>query len=311
MTLSKEQLERLERLRGLFLDERGDAALCDYWRDPEDLRAYEAILAVRIGWKWRAAIDEAAERGFVPPPDATVLDFGCGSGIAGRVYAERFGAGRVWCHDRSSLAMKAAAALARAALPAVVVEPLRDVGATAPDVLLVSHVLGELDARGEALLDELVRRSGLVLIVEPGSREVSRRLSALRDRLPEGVRVLAPCPHAAKCPALASPGDWCHFFAEPPARAFTDGDWVKAARAVGIDQRALPYSFLALARGEAGASGGQPGHRLLGRPRVGKHAATVQLCTEHGLVGRTVEKRSDQELWRRLKKSPFAVRSLP
>jgi hypothetical protein len=83
------------------------------------------------------------------------------------------------------------------------------------------------------------------------------------------------------------------------------------ARAVGIDQRALPYSFLALARGEAGASGGQPGHRLLGRPRVGKHAATVQLCTEHGLVGRTVEKRSDQELWRRLKKSPFAVRSLP
>ncbi|MFO1053705.1 MAG: hypothetical protein U1F36_15935 [Planctomycetota bacterium] len=64
MTLSRDELHRLERLRALFLDdERGAMSLADYWRDDGDLAAYDSVLAERIGWKWDAVLDECAARG--------------------------------------------------------------------------------------------------------------------------------------------------------------------------------------------------------------------------------------------------------
>ena len=105
------------------------------------------------------------------------------------------------------------------------------------DVVLLGQVLSELD-RGE-LLDTparltrhvaLVRRllrdavmpHGTLVIVEPALRDRTRHLHALRDAVlaapaagtsdpgAPAVTLFAPCLHAASCPALAHPGDWCH-----------------------------------------------------------------------------------------------------
>lgn len=308
--MPRELLTRLQRLREHFLDDaRGERALADYWRDERDLAAYDSVFGARIGWKWDAALAECRDRGFARADDAVVLDFGCGSGVAARAFVRDFGAREVLVHDRSRAAAKFAARALRAANPQLSVREVADVGALRPDVLLVSHVLGELDERGEAALRALIERSTRVVVVEPGSKTVARRLSALRDALLRTFHVVAPCPHAQRCPALANGDDWCHFFAPPPPEVFTTSTWAVAARELGIDLRALPYSFLALTR--APLAHEPPPHRTLGRADVGKHDATVQVCEANGLRRAVVTKRADPTTWRALKKDPAALRTLP
>jgi hypothetical protein len=307
---TRDQFERIARLRATFLDDdRGERAGADYWRDELDLAAYDALFGARIGWKWDAALAECRERGFARADDNVVFDFGCGSGVAARKFVRAFGAREVRVHDRSARAMSFTAASLRAQDPAVSVHQVRDFSSVRPDVLLVSHVLGELDEPGEAALRALIERSQRVVIVEPGSKLVARQLSALRDELLGTFHVTAPCPHALRCPALTSPRDWCHFFATPPPEVFTESGWAIAARELGIDLRALPYSFLALAREPAAIA--PPPHRVLGRARVGKHDAALQVCEADGLRSVRITKRADAALWRSLKKDPAALRLLP
>src|SRR6202011_496947 len=102
-------------LRQRFLD--GTAGATDYWSSENDLALYDATFGERIGWKWDAVLSELAARGWQPRSRA-VLDWACGSGVAGRRVAA------LWpeieslaLHDRSPLAVRFATAKARALLP--------------------------------------------------------------------------------------------------------------------------------------------------------------------------------------------------
>ncbi len=312
MPPSRLLLERIQRLRELFLDDdRGAGALDDYWRSDADLVAYDAVLGARIGWKWDAVLAECEARGFGRADGQCVLDFGCGSGIAAQRFTARFGAGEVLCHDRSRTAVEFAVRQLRKASPALAARAVRDLDDLQPDVLLISHVLGELDARGEASLRQLILRSRRVVIVEPGNRHVARRLSTLRDELRAKFTIVAPCTHALSCPALANENDWCHFFAAPPPEVFTSSEWVLTARALGIDLRALPYAFLALIRDGEPAGSSETRARVLGRPELTARRARVQVCDPAGLRLVEVGKRDDPVTWRALKKHPESVRFLP
>jgi SAM-dependent methyltransferase len=313
MTPTRDLLERIERLRTMFLAERPPGApLPDYWRDDRDLQAYDAVLGARIGWKWDAALAECQDRGLPRADDAVVLDYGCGAGIAARKFAAKFGAKEVLCHDRSARAREYASRAIRIAMPAVAARAVATVYDQRPDVLLVSHVLGELDAAGLQQLELLALRSRCVFVVEPGNQPVSRALSMLRDRLLPQFDAIAPCPHQAACPALRGTRDWCHFFAAPPPQAFTDGDWVRTTKALGIDARALPYSFLCLVQKDAAPRPAAPRlPRLLGRPTLHPHTAVVQVCEADGLHDVELQKRRDPALWKALKKEPETVRDLP
>jgi hypothetical protein len=304
-------LARITRLRELFLEEQqSKRTIADYWRDARDIEAYDAVLAARIGWKWDAALRECADRGFDRADDQVVLDYGCGSGVAARRFVTHFGAGRLWLHDRSPHAMAFAQESLAATAPSVSSGPLKDVRDANPDVLLVSHVLGELDQAGEDELRALISRSKRVLIVEPGNRTLARRLSGLRDDLLDRFSVIAPCPHQRTCPALAAENDWCHFFATPPPEVFTDGFWARVARELSIDLRSLPYAFLAMARqDEATTAPTLSGDvRLLGRAEIHKHFARVRSCSEAGLEQIEIPKRHEPQIWRALKKRPEQVR---
>ncbi|MBK8096163.1 MAG: hypothetical protein IPK26_03600 [Planctomycetes bacterium] len=310
MSLSRDELARIERLRELFLDEgRGERRLPDYWRDQIDLQAYDRVLAARIGWKWDAALAECQERGLPRADERLVVDFGCGSGIAATRFTHWCGAGQVLLHDRSPAAMAFSLAALRHRHPTVAAAIAPDLRDIRPDVLLVSHVLGELDPGGLTALTDLIARSDTVVIVEPGTRAIALRLAALRDRLLDSWHVLAPCPHRHTCPTLASGTDWCHFFATPPAAVFTDGELVRTARAIGIDARSLPYSFLALTR--TPPSTPAPHARGLGRAAISAHAAHVQICTAAGLQRAEIDKRTQAQRWRELKRRPEALRPWP
>lgn len=295
----------LDRLRETFLTNVRTEG--PYWHTITDLECYDLTYAERIGWKWDAVLDELQMRGWRAPEKATILDWGCGSGVAGRRVAQFLGpsAARLVLHDHSALAMEFATRRAHQAFPAHQVEQAshRFLQEGAIDVLVVSHVLNELDETGRVELGGLIARSRTVLWVEPGTHEVSRALAVWRERLrSEGWNVVAPCTHNEAC-GLFSPGNerhWCHFFAAPPPQIFANSEWVKFGQRAGIDLRALPYSFLAIDRRPveqpAGAS------RILGEPRLYKGFAKIFNSDAGGVSELMLQQRADKQLFKSLKR---------
>ena len=299
--------EVLDRLRGNFLS--GAAAEGPYWHTLTDLECYNFTYGQRIGWKWDAVLRELRRRGWTPPAGGTVLDWGCGSGVAGRSVVDFFGAAgfsRLTVHDHSALAMDFAEHHARQRFPAL------DVGRASPrllagdepiGVLVLSHVLNELHDTDLTGLGKLMNRAETILWVEPGNHEVSRVLGQWRKKLTPAFKVVAPCTHQAACGVLAAGNEkhWCHHFAAPPPEIFSDSGWVKFGQRAGVDLRSLPYSFLALDKRPAI----QPadGSRILGEPRIYKGHAKIFNCSEAGVEELTLPQRVDKELFKTMKRA--------
>ncbi len=298
------ELERLRELREVFLESREDCSggWGAYWESEEDLALYDETFGRRIGWKWEAVLGELERRGRLLG-GASVLDWGCGTGIASRRYLAALdarGVERVHLWDRDRSAREFAARRVHDEQPGL--EVLTELPGGPPDVLLVSHVLGELDLAGLAELLELAGRCGVVLWVEPGTPDTSRRLGEARARLARSLDVLGPCTHQAACGALAPGAGWCHFFARAPQEIYTQGRWAEFGRELEIDLRSLPYAYLALAaRGalaQAGARGGRA--RLIGRPRLSRGRALLDVCDENGVRELAYLQRTDKALFRSL-----------
>lgn len=290
----------LERLRTAFL--AGTAGADDYWQSEADLASYDATFAQRIGWKWDYVLAELTRRGW-SPPKGELLDWGCGSGIAARAFLDHFGTDavrklHVW--DRSTLAMEFAARRARTKYPGLkIASSLPD----SPAVLLLSHVLTELNPEAASSLVELAARAECLLWVEPGTYEASRALIAIREQLRGVFHVVAPCTHQTACGMLAPQNQrhWCHHFARPPAAVFTDGLWARFANLIGIDLRDLPLSFLVLdKRSVAPMPSGAA--RVIGHPRIYKAHALLLGCDADGVRERQLTKRALPEEFRRWKK---------
>jgi hypothetical protein len=297
----------LERLRQGFLD--GTSRRSDYWRSRRDLEAYDRTFAQRIGWKWDFVLAELAARGWLPP-EGDVLDWGCGSGIAGRAFLGYFGAaaaqrapGGLALWDRSSLAMAFAAERARAAFPSVAVRIAG--GEEAAPTVLLSHVLTELpDAHLDRLL-AMLNKATAVIWVEPGTYDASRRLIAIRERLRGAFQLVAPCTHQAACGLLTPENQrhWCHHFATTPTEVFMDGDWARFARIAGVDLRSLPVSFLVLGKRPAPAFAGElTTFRVVGRPRVYKGYALIMGCDAGGVRDYRLAKSRLGDEFRRVKR---------
>jgi len=281
----------LDALRASYLD--GTAGTTDYWKSEALLRAYDATFARRIAWKWHWVLKELDRLGW-PPPEGTLLDYGCGTGVAAReVMAHYRGSGlnSVALHDRSPQALKFAVEAVRREFPDMTVSP------RLPDsagLMLVSHVLPELDEAGIAALLAEAEKAQAVIFVEPGTRDTSRRLIALREKLIAQMHPVAPCVHAARCGLLTEENErhWCHFFAPPPNEVFTDGGWFRFSRALGIDLRSLPLSFLVMDR-RAPAPLPQGSVRVLGHPRIYKAHVLLHGCDASGVAEKRLTKRTD------------------
>jgi hypothetical protein len=298
--------EVLDRLRETFLSARKLAG--PYWHTITDLECYNLTYGERIGWKWDAVLTELKQRGWSPPAAATVLDWGCGSGVAGRRAIAAFGAGafrRLLVHDHSELAMDFSVHVGRETFPQLEVgrAEVRDLRGTAPiGLLILSHVLNELDENARADLAALCARAETILWVEPGTHEVSRALGDWRETLlATGFVAVAPCPHSAACGVLAAGNErhWCHAFASPPANLYADSAWVKFGQRAGIDLRSLPYCFLALDRRAVSAA--TPLSRIIGQPRIYKGYAKVFNCDADGVSELMLQKRDAPELFKALK----------
>jgi len=159
------------------------------------------------------------------------------------------------------------------------------------DLVTVSYVLGELAADPRAALlaqlaQRLVRSSGVLVLVEPGSvAGFARILAARASVLAAGMRVVAPCPHAGPCP-MGAGGDWCHFSARLP-RSSAHRRAKGAAR--GFEDEKFSYLVAST----------QPGARAQARvvrhPQLRKGVVSLQLCGDPpGLRAELVSKRQGE-----------------
>ncbi len=296
----------LDRLRGKFLN--GPAPGESYWRSERDLASYDLTYGERIGWKWDAVLHELHLRGWSPPP-GPLLDWGCGSGVAGRRVIEAFGRDSftsLRVHDHSPLACNFAITSAQEKFSGLDADVYRDGGPVG--LLVLSHVLNELDDNARKALATLIARSTAVIWVEPGTHVVSRDLISWREPLLDSHHVIAPCTHAAACGLLA-PGrerDWCHHFAKPPLGIHADSNWVRFGQRAGIDLRSLPYSFLVLERkGVRPAPAPLPPEagRILGRPEHYKPYVRLYNCSVDGVNQLTVPKRTAPDLYKHLERA--------
>ncbi|MEO6005759.1 MAG: small ribosomal subunit Rsm22 family protein [Opitutus sp.] len=314
MTWSELDWKALDRLREGFL--HGAAANGPYWQTGSDLASYDFTYGERIGWKWDHVLRELRLRGW-RPASRHVFDWGCGSGIAARRVIEAFGpesfdALTVW--DHSAAACDFATDAAQKAFPSLQVASATP-GFLSSDepigLLVISHVLNELAPDALTRLQDVIARAAEVIWVEPGTHDVSRSLSALRDGFRPSFRIVAPCTHQLLCPALAEGNerDWCHFFAPPPSEIFAQPDWVKFGQRAGIDLRSLPYCFVALDRMDKSTHDPELS-RIIGRPEHFKPYARVLNCDATGLNELELLKRSDPALFKQLDrtKAPLIYR---
>jgi hypothetical protein len=303
MTWTELDWKSLDGLRAQFLDAKPRDA--PYWKSAEELAHYDLTFGERIGWKWDAVLDELGIRGW-SPRGGGVLDWGCGSGIASRRVIGHFGPrafGSLSVWDHSQIAGEFARKAAARDFPNLnvsIASPGFLSGNEPIGLLLISHVLNELQPTGFDEIRALAARSEAVIWTEPGTRDASRALGRLRDELSLGFGMVAPCTHSNGCPILA-PGNerhWCHHFAFPPPAIFADSNWVKFGQRAGIDLRSLPYSFIALDRNWKSKDSALS--RVIGRPEHFKPYARLLNCDASGLAELKVMKRTAPELFKEL-----------
>ncbi len=309
----------LRRLRARFLDfDRGDDDVAgaasapidrsDYWESFAAMASYDFTFAERIGWKWDTILAELSTRGWTPPA-GTVLDWGCGTGVAGRRVVEAWPdqSRKLLLWDRSEPGRQFATKRARQTFPRIAIS--QATAETVPDLLVVSHVLNELSPDGLERLAAVMEQAQAVLWVEPGTSPVSRKLISVRERLREKFNIVAPCTHALKCGMLAAGNErhWCHHFARIPGFVHTDPGWGRFSKTLEIDISTLPFSYLVLDKRPAAINPDPELARVIGVPRFYKGFAKILSCQADGVRELTLQKRDTPDFLKAMKKDPGSL----
>lgn len=305
MSFPRELHDRLARLRGRFIGEAAEGG--DYWDSEETLAAYDTSFGERIGWKCDAVLGELALRRWSPPAGTVLVDYGCGSGIASHRVVGAFGEDHfsaVHLGDRSPLATAFASAKLRSSFSGLEVRTATPAPQIpeGPFTLVVSHVLNELDPAERAALLRIAERAAAIICVEPGTSDAAGMLVVIREELRAAMRVIAPCTHCEAC-GLTQPENnrhWCHHFARPPTVAFTDPFWSDFSRAMSVDIRSLPYSFLVLDSRRAASTDPEGVSRIIGSPREYKGFSKLLVCSDTGVAEMRLQKRDDPALFKEL-----------
>lgn len=219
-------------------------------------------------------------------PRGMLLDWGSGSGAAALAAVVR-GARAPILIDAAPEAL----GLARKIFALLGVEA-RVAPASAPppaQTIVAAHSLNEWRAReGKADYAAVLRKwlthvgpGGRIFVIEPGIKETSRVLQAVRDSLRGEARILAPCTHAESCPLIPRTHDWCHMTWPLPMGPAAEA----LVASAGHTARRTVFSWLVLENADPLPADGR---RVLQVHPSGKGKLVAELCGGTGhtaLVG--------------------------
>jgi len=152
--------------------------------------------------------------------DLKVLDFGCGPGTAAFSLAAYTDAKlSVTCLDSSDEMLSVAKKINQNILNNKIsnINFIKELNSESSfDLIMLPNVLNELDNKMELIheLFPLLNPGGILLILEPALKEITRNSMSLRDgilKLYPELAPIFPCTHRNDCPMLKrSEKDWCH-----------------------------------------------------------------------------------------------------
>lgn len=259
-----------------------------------DLAARAAFFTIADAMKIAVPLGELARRGVLPAATPLrVLDLGAGCGAMSLGLAATLGdrALEIVAIDQDGAALQiAAAALQQLAGLRITTQTTNVAQAALPaaDLVVIGTLLNELTPDvARAVVERALAAigdDGAVIIIEPALRDTSRRLHELRDVLiGRGAHVFAPCTrHAAPCPALADPDDWCH---EDRALVLAPRT-AELARLTHLRDAGMKFSYLVLRKQPTALveDGVGTAWRLVSAARIAKGKHEVIGCSEHGRV---------------------------
>lgn len=143
----------------------------------------------------------------------------------------------------------------------------------------LGHEIAELGGLLHAQAERALAAGGVLAILEPATRDATRRLHALRDDLlTRGFCVVAPCLHQKRCPMLARAEDWCHEvrpWEQPRYHRRLD-------HLTRLDKRRLQFSYLALSRGVVGEPAPERAARVVSTVLREKGRTRFRTCDASG-----------------------------
>lgn len=163
----------------------------------------------------------------------------------------------------------------------------------AADLVVLSYSVGELSPLN---LNEVVKKGfeaaqELFIVIEPGTPSGFKRIAVIRDLvLSLGGFLVAPCPHAEKCPI--SENDWCHFSIRLNRSRFH-----KVVKQSVLGYEDEKFSFVAFSKKRQKL----PCARVIRHPEVHSGHVELTLCSD-GKIEETIISRKMKDKYRAAKK---------
>lgn len=148
------------------------------------------------------------------------------------------------------------------------------------DLVLFAYSFGEISLQIE-VLKRAWDAAAVLVIVEPGTPRGFENILKARNQLIEwGGNLIAPCPHMVACPMKG--GDWCHFSVR--LERTREHRQLKGGALGWEDEK---FSYVAFAKEPVERAQG----RILRHPQKQTGSVVLQLCTEEGLLEKTISKK--------------------
>lgn len=161
------------------------------------------------------------------------------------------------------------------------------------DLVILSYSLGELPNNAISQLIEACWNltNGFLVIIEPGTPTGFNLIRSIRDQLIAlKAYLVAPCPHANKCPMENK--NWCHFD-ERVERSFLHRR-IKGGTLGYEDEK---FSYLIVSKKPCRL----PESRILRHPQKHSGHMIFELCTSQGIEQRIISKRTP-EIYKKARK---------
>lgn len=219
----------------------------------------------------------------------TVLDLGAGPGTA---FWALPGCGSITHIEQDREMISLAKRLAPESPHTWIKGDIKDLLFPASEIALFSYSFNEvLDIK---LIEKAWQSCNTLILIEPGTPKGYSHVLQARERVLQlGGYLIAPCPHALKCPL--KPPDWCHFAVRLPRLK-----WHKDLKEGTLGYEDEKYSYLIASKTPSAPYYG----RILSPPEHHSGYLKLRLCTQEGVVTPTLSKR-DKERYKSAKKLSY------
>jgi ribosomal protein RSM22 (predicted rRNA methylase) len=208
-----------------------------------------------------------------------VLDYGAGPGT-GTLAFQSYVSNQIEAvvYDKSEHMLRVGERLfSKKSTNVLLTSKVRDFAAKSFDLIILANALNEFSSEEEANfikhLDHLLAENGVLLVLEPALKTITRNLMSFRTKLLQtySYNMLFPCTHCLDCPMLKEADNWCHMELEGlDSRLVAQIDTL-----TGYNKHKIKFSTLIFQKSQQVSS---TNYRVVDFPVKDKRGYSLKLC---------------------------------